>query len=223
MLYLLFESSIGFGLFKLQSLDKLAVKDPKVLRAFDSFQEFKKIVSLEASHLYHGHNVAWVTCNELKEGKVPEELRSFLTNSLPAGKKVKYELAVQDKNFAALLTTELSIKAVSGDQYTELFRGIRTHIVKFLSGEEDAVDESRLSMANLGIGHAIARNNIKFDEKRQDKTIINSFSLLDQIEKNLNTFCMRIRESYGWHFPELAKLLNDNERYVRFVHAVGVS
>lgn len=223
MLYLLFESSIGFSLYKLQSLDKLAVKDQKVIQSFDNFQEFKKVVSLEASHLFHGHNVAWITCNELKEGKMPEELRNFLTNSLPSGKKTKFELVVQDKSLAALITTDLSIKAVSGDQYTELFRGIRTHNVKFMSGEEEAVDESRLSMANLGIGHAIARNNIKFDEKRQDKTIMNSFSLLDQIEKNLNTFCMRIRESYGWHFPELSKILNDNERYVKFVHAVGVS
>lgn len=223
MLYLLFESSIGFSLFKLQSLDKLAIKDAKVQQAFDSFQEFKKIVSLEATHLFHGHNVAWLTCNELKEGKLPEELKTFLTNSLAQGKKAKLELAVQDKNLAALINTETSIKAVSGDSYTELFRGIRNHMVKFMSGEEENVDENRLSMANLGIGHAIARNNIKFDEKRQDKTIINSFSLLDQIEKNLNTFCMRIKESYGWHFPELAKILNDNERYVRFVRAVGVS
>lgn len=223
MLYLLFESSIGFSLFKLQSLDKLAIKDTKIQQSFDNFQEFKKIVSLEASYLFHGHNVAWVTCNELKEGKFPEELRTFLTNSLPSGKKTKFELAVQDKNLAALISTELSVKAVSGDSYTELFRGIRNHNVKFMSGEEENIDENRLSMANLGIGHAIARNNIKFDEKRQDKTIINSFSLLDQIEKNLNTFCMRIRESYGWHFPELSKILNDNEKYVRFVHAVGVS
>jgi nucleolar protein 56 len=212
MLYLLFESSIGFSLFKLNSLDKVATKDAKVQAAFDNFQEFKKIVSLEASHLFHGHNVAWSTCNELKEGKLPDELKTFLTNSLPNSKKTKLELAVQDKNLAALLSSELSIKAVSGDSYTELFRGIRNHNVKFMSGEEEAVDEQRLSMANLGIGHAIARNNIKFDEKRQDKTIINSFSLLDQI-----------RESYGWHFPELAKILNDNERYVRLVRAVGVS
>ena len=222
MLYFLFESSIGFSLFKLQSLDKLSIKDPKIQQAFDNFQEFKKIVSLEASHLFHGHNVAWITCNELKEGKLPEELRTFLTNSLPQAKKGKLELAVQDKNLAALISSELNIKAVSGETYTELFRGIRNHIVKFMSGEEETVDENRLSMANLGIGHAIARNNIKFDEKRQDKTIINSFSLLDQIEKNLNTFCMRIRESYGWHFPELGKILNDNEKYVRLVRAVGV-
>lgn len=37
------------------------------------------------------------------------------------------------------------------------------------------------------------------------------------MEKNLNTFCMRVKEGYGWHFPELAKIVTDNERYVKIV------
>lgn len=82
---------------------------------------------------------------------------------------------------------------------------------------------SRITGANLGIGHAIARHNIQFDEKRQDKTIINSFSLLDMMEKNLNTFCMRLKEAYGWHFPELVKIVSDNETFVRLVQFIGVS
>ena len=85
------------------------------------------------------------------------------------------------------------------------------------------MSQGRITSANLGIGHSFARHNIKFDEKRQDKAIINSFSLLDTMEKNLNTFSMRLKESYGWHFPELAKLLPDSETYARFVALVGVS
>ena len=73
----------------------------------------------------------------------------------------------------------------------------------------------------MGLGHAIARNCIKFDEKKQDKTIINAFALLEQMEKNLNTFCMRIKEGYSWHFPELAKLISDNETYTRLVALIG--
>lgn len=41
------------------------------------------------------------------------------------------------------------------------------------------------------------------------------------MEKNLNTFCMRVKEWYAWHFPELNALLPDNETYVKFVMAVG--
>ena len=76
-------------------------------------------------------------------------------------------------------------------------------------------------MANLGLGHAIARYNIKFDQRKTDQSIMNAFSLLDMMEKNLNTFCMRIKEGYGWHFPELSKIGTNNETYVRLVKFIG--
>jgi len=41
------------------------------------------------------------------------------------------------------------------------------------------------------------------------------------MEKNLNTFAMRVKEWYGWHYPELAKMVADNEVYVRLVHYIG--
>lgn len=41
------------------------------------------------------------------------------------------------------------------------------------------------------------------------------------MEKNLNTFCMRIKEGYSWHFPELAKIVSDNETYTRLVALIG--
>lgn len=41
------------------------------------------------------------------------------------------------------------------------------------------------------------------------------------MEKNLNTFAMRVKEWYGWHFPELAKMVADNEVYTRLVNYIG--
>jgi len=29
---------------------------------------------------------------------------------------------------------------------------------------------------------------------------------------------MRIKEWFGWHFPEMAKIITDNEVYVKLVH-----
>jgi nucleolar protein 56 len=95
---------------------------------------------------------------------------------------------------------------------------------KFLADNLEGQDEARgqqVAQANLGLGHALARKNIKFDEKRQDKGIINSYSLLEQMEKNLNTFAMRVKEWYAWHFPELNRIVTDNETYVKFVMTVG--
>lgn len=41
------------------------------------------------------------------------------------------------------------------------------------------------------------------------------------MDKDLNTFSMRIKEWYGWHFPELAKIVNENEVYIKLVLYIG--
>lgn len=40
------------------------------------------------------------------------------------------------------------------------------------------------------------------------------------MEKDLNEMTMRLKESYGWHFPELTKLIDDNFTYVKTVKAI---
>ena len=51
--------------------------------------------------------------------------------------------------------------------------------------------------------------------------IVQAINLLDDIDKELNNYVMRAREWYGWHFPELGKILTDNNQYVRTVLAMG--
>jgi len=46
--------------------------------------------------------------------------------------------------------------------------------------------------------------------------------LLDDLDKELNNYVMRCREWYGWHFPELGKLVTDNLVYSKTVKAIGV-
>lgn len=69
--------------------------------------------------------------------------------------------------------------------------------------------------AQLGLGHAYSRSKVKFDVNRTDKHIIQSIALLDLLEKDINTFAMRVREWYSWHFPELSKVITDNYLYAR--------
>ena len=47
--------------------------------------------------------------------------------------------------------------------------------------------------------------------------IIQSIALLDQLDKDINTFAMRVREWYSWHFPELVRIIPDNIQYARLV------
>jgi nucleolar protein 56 len=56
---------------------------------------------------------------------------------------------------------------------------------------------------------------VKFNPNRADTMIIQSIALLDQLDKDINTFAMRVREWYSWHFPELKEIVSDNFLFAR--------
>jgi len=51
--------------------------------------------------------------------------------------------------------------------------------------------------------------------------IVQAISLLDDVDKELNNYVMRAREWYGWHFPELGKVITDNLAFVKTVKLMG--
>jgi nucleolar protein 56 len=96
-------------------------------------------------------------------------------------------------------------------------RAIRVHIYKFLN-----VSEEDLIKSQLGLGHTYSRMKCMFDVNRQDKPVVQSIALIDQLDKNINSFCMRIKEWFGWHFPELSRIISDNAAYVKLVRLIKV-
>jgi len=52
--------------------------------------------------------------------------------------------------------------------------------------------------------------------------IVQAIALLDDLDKELNTYAMRVKEWYGWHFPEMGRILNDNLAYARVILAMGM-
>ena len=61
---------------------------------------------------------------------------------------------------------------------------------------------------------------MKFNVNRVDNMVIQSISLLDQLDKDINTFSMRIREWYSYHFPELYKIVPDNYLYAKVTNLI---
>ena len=41
------------------------------------------------------------------------------------------------------------------------------------------------------------------------------------MDKDINTFAMRVKEWYSWHFPELSKIVSENQTFVRIVQLIG--
>ncbi|KAF1531506.1 Nucleolar protein 56, partial [Eudyptula albosignata] len=95
--------------------------------------------------------------------------------------------------------------------------GIRLHFHALVKG----LTAQSASKAQLGLGHSYSRAKVKFNVNRVDNMIIQSISLLDQLDKDINTFSMRVREWYGYHFPELIKIVPENYTYCQLAKFIG--
>jgi nucleolar protein 56 len=110
--------------------------------------------------------------------------------NLPKRKK-QTTLGVSDPKLAG------SIKDVLGKGFEydtgivtqDLLRGIRFHAPKFFK----AMQPGDLERAQLGLGHSYSRAKVKFNVNKSDNMIIQAIALLDQLDKDVNTFAMRVR------------------------------
>jgi nucleolar protein 58 len=51
--------------------------------------------------------------------------------------------------------------------------------------------------------------------------VVQAIALLDDLDKEINIYAMRVKEWYGWHFPEMAKIITDNLAYAKIIKEMG--
>ncbi len=101
---------------------------------------------------------------------------------------------------------------------TELMRCVRVNIDSFLT---DVNHEEMKNMA-LGLAHGLGRFKIKFSSDKVDIMIMQAVNLYEDLDKEINNYMMRLKEWYGYHFPELTKILIDNLLYTKVVKKLGM-
>lgn len=98
-------------------------------------------------------------------------------------------VGVSDPKLGASVSEALSITCSHTGIFPEVIRGIRVHFHNLVKG----FTAKSSATAQLGLGHSYSRAKVKFNVHRADNMIIQSIALLDQLDKNINTFSMRIR------------------------------
>ena len=180
---------------------------------------FGKVVKLKGFKPFVSAANALGEINAISESQCSDDLKHFLEMNLPKVKdasKAKIKLGVSDPKLGNSIGEATAIPCVCNDHIGEILRGCRTHFSRFIKGLKDGDYEK----AQLGLAHSYSRAKVKFNVNRSDNMIINAIALIDVLDKDINTFIMRVREWYGWHFPELVKVINDNYRYARIALAV---
>eukprot|EP00096_Caligus_rogercresseyi_P009988 TRINITY_DN3504_c0_g1_i1.p1 TRINITY_DN3504_c0_g1~~TRINITY_DN3504_c0_g1_i1.p1 ORF type:complete len:498 (-),score=209.61 TRINITY_DN3504_c0_g1_i1:287-1780(-) len=212
--YALFEHASGYGLFKVKEFEEITTFESEVAASLSDVSRFNQIVSLASFLPFKTAADALNNINAVSEGIATEDAQLFVKTHLP--KKKGVVLGVLDSKLGGALAEALGIKVSHIGIVPEVIRGIRFHFSKLVKGM--TADASKKSQ--LGLGHSYSRAKVKFNVHKSDNMIIQSIALLDQLDKDVNTFAMRIREWYSYHFPELIRIVSDNYTFARCVKVV---
>ncbi|ONI08019.1 hypothetical protein PRUPE_5G153500 [Prunus persica] len=213
-LYLLYEAASGYSLFLAHGIDEIGQNTDAVRSSVSDLNRFGKVVQLTAFHPFESALDALNQCNSISEGVMTDELRNFLEINLPKvkdGKKPKFSLGLAEPKIGSHIFEATKIPCQSNDFVLELIRGVRLHFDRFIKD----LKPGDLEKAQLGLGHSYSRAKVKFNVNRVDNMVIQAIFLLDTLDKDVNSFSMRVREWYSWHFPELVKIVNDNYLYAK--------
>jgi nucleolar protein 58 len=151
------------------------------------------------------------------EGEVTKSLKSFLKKQIK-----KDAVAVADKNLGVALKEAISgANVLHNDKTLEIFRGIRCYLDELLEESKEDITGKDVKAMQLGLSHSLGRYKLKFSADKVDTMVIQAVGLLDELDKEINTYAMRVKEWYGWHFPELQALVNDNAQYSKLVLKCG--
>lgn len=217
-LFVLHETAAGYGLFTVVSFEEIGALLEAASDTVTSLSRFSRAIKLHAFQPFDNAQEALENANAISEHAMTSVLKVFLEMNLPKisakkGKeKATFSLGVIEPGLATAISDGLpGISCRSDDTVREIIRGVRLHFAHFIKG----LDKGGAEQAQLGLGHSYSRGKVKFNPARSDNMIIQSIALLDQMDKDLNTFAMRVREWYSWHFPELKDIVKDNYMFAR--------
>ncbi|KAK6090471.1 hypothetical protein P3W45_000568 [Vairimorpha bombi] len=194
MQHLLYEHTKGYILFELKEYEDLSNE------SYKDYLKLTQVVHLVSKYDFDDVQMAYNNIQELSVNKIPPELRNFLELN-----------EVKVLHCDPSLKQALKLINIKQKTSTNILRGIKQNESKFTKLEND-------TQFMLGVSHTFSRNKVEFNSKKDDNIMIHTVNMLDQLEKDINSYSMRIKELYGWSFPELFSHCNGNDEYIKVLN-----
>ncbi|CAG5933358.1 unnamed protein product [Menidia menidia] len=210
----LFETAAGYAIFKVLDESKLQQVD-SLYKEFETPEKANKVVKLKHFEKFQDTTEALAAATALVEGKIGKSLKKILKKVV--AKEAHEQLAISDAKLGGVIKDKLDLTCVHSPAVAELMRCIRGQMESLITG----LPPKEISAMSLGLAHSLSRYKLKFSPDKVDTMIVQAICLLDDLDKELNNYIMRCREWYGWHFPELGKVVTDNLAYCKTVRKIG--
>lgn len=212
---ILAETPAGYALFKAR--DKKLLKKDDLATQLASVEGACSLLKLKNFAKFESAASALEEVTAIVENKVSPMLANLLEG---VSDEKKATLVVSEPKLGNAINKlpNLTFTIVSDSTTADLYRSIRTHLTSLIPG----LTPNDISTMSLGLSHSLSRHKLKFSADKVDTMIVQAIALLDDLDKELNVYAMRVKEWYGWHFPEMAKIINDNMAYAKVIKSIGM-
>lgn len=153
----------------------------------------------------------------IESGKMPDDVVSLIKRLQKDG----YEILIfENANLAKETQAKLSVnvEVLKPSPAGEL---LRSRIEHFAIETGFVKDGAELSVWTHNITMELAKLRVRGAIEKRDLVVGQAIQTLDDLDRTINSLMSRIREWYGVHFPELDRLIEKHETYVRLIVSLG--
>ncbi|RLF15476.1 MAG: C/D box methylation guide ribonucleoprotein complex aNOP56 subunit [Thermoprotei archaeon] len=154
----------------------------------------------------------------VERGELVEEVRKACEEARRLGFE---RLVVENEGLAKSITRELGLTATVTfpDRVAEQLRSKMPSLA--VEAGVAASEEDYVKLLH-DVAFQLSRSKVKMAVEKQDLFVAQAVTALDEVDRVINLLVSRVREWYGYHFPEVNQLLPDHESFVKLVAKLGL-
>ena len=147
------------------------------------------------------------------------ELNEIHELNIKLREKVYDEFIAEDASVASSLTRENVRVTIDGGAGK---RGVLRKRLEELALEHGQYKSYEDLLAFLhDVSVAVAKDTVQEESGKRDLLITQAILTLDDLEHTFNLFANRLREWFGYYFPEMSGIIGESDKYVHLISALG--
>lgn len=150
------------------------------------------------------------TLKALEKGEMVGEIGKLKTK---LGEEGYDELVFEDVSLASAFTREGASVTIDVEAGKRGLLRKRVEEAAMQQGYFTSSQELRTFLHDVSV--AMARRVVRDESGRRDLMMTQAIQALDDIDRTFNLFANRLREWYGYHFPEMGGIIDESDLYVR--------
>jgi nucleolar protein 56 len=157
------------------------------------------------------------------------QLRQVLAGELPAAtsdfgqrlERLELDLVTVDSEPLARLARSIVKSEVVQDESDPTISKLRNRLPSILVRLRIIESKDEYEQFVRDVSLELSKTAIAEATTKRDLYAIQTVRSIEDLDKILNLLAGRVREWYGLHFPELDRLVEKHDSYVRLVHSLG--